>query len=78
MHKLIETTTLLLGAGMTAVLYYTFISAYIDEGKKTTIYINAFGEANADLVLLSLITLFVIMVTVAKVLEVYCDGKRVG
>ena len=76
MHKLIEISALLLAAGQTAVLYYTFLLAYSSKAKVVTIYVNAFGEADIELVLLSAVMLFILAVSIKKTFEVYCDGSR--
>jgi len=76
MHKLVEVSALLFAVGMTTVLYCTFLLAYFSKAKAVTICINAFGEANAELVFLTALMLFLFCVTVKKVWEAYCDGLR--
>jgi len=59
MKELIKDIIMLLGASLSLTLsictLYVFTVAYSNELKKTTVYINAIGEANLELILILLL-----------------------
>lgn len=65
MKKSLELLGILILYGATGVLFWTFLNAYINGGE-ITILINYFGEANFELVLLSIVMLLGLVLIIIK------------
>ena len=68
MKKSLELLGILILYGATGVLFWTFLNAYINGGE-ITILINYFGEANFELVLLSIVMLGGLILVIIKAKE---------
>ena len=68
MKKSLELLGILILYGATGVLFWTFLSAYLNGGE-ITILINYFGEANFELVLLSIVMLGGLILVIVKAKE---------
>lgn len=68
MKKSLELLGILILYVATGVLFWTFLSAYLNGGG-ITILINYFGEANFELVLLSIVMLGGLILVIIKAKE---------
>lgn len=68
MKKSLELLGILILYGATGVLFWTFLSAYLNGGE-ITILINYFGEANFELVLLSIVMSGGLILVIVKAKE---------
>jgi hypothetical protein len=68
LKKSLELLGILILYGAAGVLFWTFLSAYINGGE-ITILINYFGEANFELVLLSIVMLGGLILVIIKAKE---------